>query len=834
MKNDRPIDEMVDGHGGLRPHWRGLLAAYSSLGPGGVAERVRRLDKAFEDEGVSSVLPGGSETAWRCDPVPLLISGAEFAALEQGLTQRATLLEALLQDLYGAQAVLARDLLPPSMVFANPAWLRPYDIGSATATTGRPRRYLDFYAADLVRTPDGKWRVLADRTAGGAGIGYTLENRRLLSRVMPEAYRGAQVRPLQPFFDAWSNALLGAGQADGHDSPAVALLTPGTGNPHWFEHMLLARTLSCALVEAGDLTVRGGVLFVKTLQGLNRLDVLLRRTDGRMLDPLELDSGRFWGITGLMDAMRAGNVRITNDPGSGAVEAPALAAWLPDLCQHLLGEPLRLSSLPTLWLGDPAARARLAAAPSDFVLRASLDGKTKAVSLATAPADRRAELLAQVAEKPWAYALTEALPTSVAPSAGAEGLEPRPIVMRMFLVYDGRQWRMLEGGIGRVQTPDEGLAGGLKRMALCKDIWVMADEPELMASPRSIAVPPMPIRRTSGDLPSRVADNLFWLGRYVERLEGAARLARAALARADRDSPMPHELAELMVLARCLRELHILTREAAPGAGSVRPLADGLLASVKSGGAIADLFAEVRLLTELARDRLTIETYAAFTQTLRAAETETQQVGRDVNAMARAMTGVVRFSALFAGVAAESMVRGGGWLFLELGRRIERAMTISLSVADCMDMPPLRVEAGLRLALELCDSAITYRNRYLTVMQAGPALDLVLCDRGNPRGLAFQLAGIKRLLEEISGQSDIALPQVAGQLLDQTNALVQRIITALEPEAEAARIAEPLRAIGQGVMALSDRVTRRYFALLPAAQAVGVDTGGVGDMRGAA
>lgn len=819
MTYGQPLDEMVDGRRGLRPHWRGLLSTYGGLGPGGLAERARALDRAFEDEGLTALLPGLADKAWRCDPVPLPLPAEEFAALEAGLAQRAALLEAVLADLYGRQTLLAEGVLPPAIAYANPAWLRPYQVTGGAP----PARYLDVYAADLLRGPDGAWRVLADRTGAPAGIGYAQENRRLLSRVLPEAFRGQHLRQLRPFFDLWQESLQHGGTVPRGDRrpAALALLTAGAASPHWFEDMFLARALSCAFVEGGDLTVRGGVVWLKTLRGLQPVDVLLRRMDGRLLDPLEGEGGTRSGIAGLMDAQRTGAVRIANDPGSAAVEAPVLAAWLPALSMRLLQEPLRLASVPTMWLGDAQAQALVGSEPGRWLIRPAMDGRRPAVVLAQATEAARERLLADIAARPQAYAATAAIPPSVAPCAGPGGLEPRPILLRMFLIHDGRRWRAMEGGLARVMEPDEPLAGGLPRGGLSKDVWVMAGDAQAIAGPLGPPVDPLPIRRTAGELPSRVADDLFWLGRYVERLEHAARLIRATLHRLDREDLLPHELVELDPLARCLAEARLIQPDMAPRAGSTRALADALLAAVRGSGTIGDMFAEVALLTERVRDRLTAEMYAAFTQALRAAHADTQQVRRSLDALSHAMTAVIRYSALVAGVAAESMVRGGGWMFLDTGRRVERAMAVARAVGECLSLPPARIETGLRLILELCDSAITYRSRYLTVVQAAPVLDLVLADEGNPRGLAFQLAAMRRLLDDLAGPGDPGLGAVAGQLLAEARAAVQRVIGSPEQAMEAALLPEVLLDIADGVAALSERVSRQYFALLPPAQSLG-------------
>ena len=693
---------MVDGSGHLRAHWRNLLGAFTTLGEGGVAERGSRLDRAFEEEGVTSVLPGAAadRAAWRCDPVPLPLPAAEFAALEAGLAQRARVLEMVLQDLYGPQSLIDRGLLPPALVFTNPGFVRACHALGAT-----PKHdLLQFYAADLIRCPDGAWRVLADRTAMPSGAGYARENRRILARVMPEAFRPVQVRQLRPFFDAWQEAL---GRLVDKPNPAVALLTPGVASPQWFEHMFLSRELSCHLVEGGDLTVRDGVVLLKTLRGLQPIDVLLRRVDGRLLDPLELE-GDAAGVTGLMDAWRTGRVRIANDPGSGLAEAPALAAFLPQIAMALLGERLSLPSVPTLWLGQAQAKKMVAEDPARWLVRPATDGMTPARVLGEIPEDDRRALLGEIDSRGWDYAATAWMPPSVAPCAGPQGLVPKPVVLRMFLMNDGTRWRAMQGGLARIVDAGARIAGRLPRGGVSKDVWVLNDEGMDLIGPAAATAPPMPIRRTSGELPSRAADNLYWLGRYTERLEDSARLVRSSLTRIGRGAPLPRDVAELAALSRCLLHAGMIEDEAGPLAG--RALTEALLRSLRDGGRIARQFARVARLTEAARDRLTGDMYTTFTQSLRLAREQASGDVGDVDSLSQAMIAVLRFAASVAGVMAENMVRGGGWLFLDLGRRIERAQAVAAEVAFALDLPPARIEGGLRLVLELCDSVITYRS----------------------------------------------------------------------------------------------------------------------------
>ncbi len=793
---------MVDGGGRLRPHWRAVLGAYAALADD-LPARAARLAQAAAEDGIASVLPGsdGIDRAWRPDPLPLPLPAAEFAALESGLIQRAGLIEAVLADLYGPQRLLADRALPPALVYANPGFLRPC---RDLAPAGR----LMLYAADLVRGPAGGWMVLADRTAAPSGLGIARATRRLLARVLPEPFRPVQVRQLRPFFELWQDSLQRLAPG-GRGAAAVALLTPGVGHPHWFEHMLLSRDLGCALVEPGDLTARGGALFVKTLRGLRPVDVLLRGMDGRLLDPLELDGSAVAGIPGVLDAARAGVVSIVNHPGTGLAEAPGIAAFMPALAERLLAAPLALPQVPVLWLGEAAARARLAAAPEQWRVVSAL---------APAAADAGAP--------PWALAARQIAAPSLAPSHGPQGMVPRPVVLRLFLVHDGTRWHAMPGGLARLLDDAATLEERLPAGGVCKDVWVMTEDRTDIVGPPQRAVAPLAPRRDAGELPSRVADNLFWLGRSVERLDRGARLVRAAIGRAARGGALlPREVAELGCVLRCLADAGLIAAEAAAG-GSQAALAQALLGTVREGrdaGAITRLFDQVARLTESVRDRLTGDMYATFTAALRAAREETADSRRSLDALAHGLAAVQRYAAAVAGMATENMVRGGGWMFLELGRRIERSQAVAAEIVAALDQPPARIESGLRLILELCDSAITYRSRYLSVIQPATVLDLVLADQGNPRGLAFQLAAMHALLDDLAGTDDSGerLASVAAGLLAEAEALVADVLAAPDQAVAAAAVPARLRAIGAALAGLSDRITRRYFALLPAAQSFG-------------
>jgi uncharacterized circularly permuted ATP-grasp superfamily protein/uncharacterized alpha-E superfamily protein len=823
MSGDNALDEMADGSGNAKPHWRSLLSTMFALGHETLAQRARLLDQAFAEEGITAILPGERAVNWRCDPIPLLLSAGEFSALEAGLAQRAQLMELILADLYGPQTLIEEGLIPPDLVYGNRTFLRP-----CRTVDGRRRdRFLSFYAADMLRGPDGAWRVMADRTGQAQGIAYALENRRMMSRVVPELFQSQRIQQQRQYLEITSEALQALAPDDG---AAVALLSGGHSDPLWFEHVLLSRELSIALVEAGDLTLRNGQVFLKTLRGLQRIGMLLRRMEGHRIDSLELSAGA--GVPGLLDAMRGGSVRMVNDPGSALAEAPALTAFLPVLARRLIGEDLRLASQATLWLGEGAVVRTVLRDLEGWVIRPATDGDAPpTVPMLLSTADR-AELAARMEADPASFAASVAPTPSVAPCAGERGLEARPIALRMFMTFDGTRWRAFPGGLARALSEEDALAGRLPRNALSKDVWVMADETSTVQGALGLFTPTLAIRRTAGDLPSRVADNFYWLGRYLERLEEAARLQRAIITRILRPSPTAREIAEMQVLVASLAKAKMMDAEDASvlGAGM---LASAVIRAFRHEGGMRRVLGHVARQVEQLRDRLTGEMHTVLTRSLRILGENMKRLPPDSNVRSleyasNLTTEILEFAATVAGLAAENMVRGGGRLFLDFGRRMERAQSITGELAQVLDQPgaltqPGRVEAGLRLALELRDSVITYRSRYLAVLQPAPALDLILADEGNPRGLAFQLTAARELLREIVEDGDSLLMSMEP-LLQESRGIVQEVLRSPDQMATTARLPPQLKKLEQAIGAVADRVSRRYFTLLPVARSLGMES----------
>jgi uncharacterized circularly permuted ATP-grasp superfamily protein/uncharacterized alpha-E superfamily protein len=829
------FDEMVTGTRAVRAPWQPLFSALSQLGPGGIADRAERARLQLEEDGVTFNLyeaadaparPRGSarltgpQRPWALDPLPLIIGAQEWNAIAAGVAQRARLLDRVLADLYGPQKLLAERHYPPALVFGSPDFLRP----CRNAVQPRPTAFLQNYACDLARGPDGIWRVIADRAQGPVGAAYALQNRRVLTRVMSEAFRATRVRPLAGFFDAWQSDLQGRAPGE-RDNPRMVLLTPGPFNEAYFEHVYLARQLGATLVEGADLTARDGRVYLKTLGGLLPVDVVLRRVDGNWCDPLELRGDSGLGVVGLVDAVREGSVAIANALGSGAVDAPAVAAFLPRLAEHVLGEELTLPSIATWWCGQSYALKEVLERLPTLAIRAALTPASDTINPSELSAAEQAELVTRLRLRPQAYAAQERIVPSVSPGLGASGLEPQSVVLRVFATASRGNYVVLPGGIARVPAGNDPLRAGLQRGGINKDVWVEADEPGAATASPLPGRQRIVIRRTVGELPSRVADNLFWLGRNVERLDNGGRLLRAGLQRVVAGFGGPREFVETAAVIRVLARCGVFGADVAAALPDGLLPAQALIHAFAPGKPMDQTFQKIERLAASVRDRFSVDMWRTINHLLGDLRGRLDWAGGNADRMLDLLDDLVRVSSALSGMASENMTRGSGWRFLDMGRRVERAIYVARVLLGVGDTAAANWDASLHLALELCDSTITYRTRYLAALQAAPVLDLLLLDDTNPQSLAFQLAAVRQHLLELParnagpvGRETLVPLDVIGEavaLFDRDDLRGAAITESIE------EMRAQLTRTEAALQTFSDEITRAYFSHVQPARAFG-------------
>ncbi len=791
------FDEMMDSDGRLRAHWQPLLSMLSGLGGEEINRRFAIADRYLRDSGVFYRVyedPSGVERPWPLSHVPLLIEAAEWKRLEAGLIQRASLLEAILADVYGPAELIREGRLPAALVAGNPEFLRPL-----VGVTPPGGAHLRFYAVDIGRGSDGRWWVLGDRTQAPSGAGYAIENRLALARSMPDIYRAAHVERVAPFFRAFQAELSAFNR---HDDTRVCLLTPGAMNETYFEHAYLARYLGLLLVEGEDLTVRDDGVFIRTVSGLRRTEVLLRRLDADFSDPLELNAASRLGVAGLVQAMRDGNVVIVNALGAGLVEARATLAFLPALARILFGSDLVVPNIATWWLGGADIREQLLAKLDSMVIAPAFSAPAPTLPLgdgtlvAELDETQRRDLMQAIHDRGVDYVVQEAVTLSTMPVWRDGRLQPRPFTLRLFLTKVGEHWRVMPGGFVRIAESADARAVSLQRGAATADTWVLSDAP--VAETTLLPTPErMVIQRATGPLPSRAADNLFWLGRYLERAEATLRLVRALINRIAEAGDMPVPV--ISSISALLSAWGAAQPD--PWQTSSALIARAALTRTEFDGSLPRLVNTARAVASVIRDRFSPDVWRALNDLVTTINAPLA-IGPDESAITERVDAAVRIISSLSGLAQENMTQLAGWRFLELGRRIERAILTCRSVAWFAFGNAL--PDGLDVLLEFADSQITYRQRYVMIAALAPVVDLVMLDPNNPRSVEFQLDRIETHLA--------ALPrrQVSGRLSS-----VQQIAASTATRlrtADAARIDSALIFDTESMlMKLSDAITVYYL-----------------------
>ncbi len=747
---DQPYDEVVGPDGTLRPAWKPMAETAVSITPATLSRIGHDVERFLADDGVTYLRPGAKPEPWRLDPVPLVIDPAQWRILEVGLAQRAELLNAILVDIYGPQSLLRDGIVPAPVIFGHHGFHRV----AARASNHDPRP-LVLAATDLGRTPDGEWRVLADRTQAPSGIGYAMENRRVISRVLPELHRDAGLHRMEPYFAALRSALLESAPGDQAD-PRVVVLSPGTHSETAYDQAFLASTLGFPLVQGADLTVRNGEVLMRGHgDRLERVDVILRRVDATWSDPLELRGDSQLGVAGLIEAVRRGNVRVVNGFGAGVLENPGLVPYLPAACEALLGEPLRLASLGTWWCGDPAQREeverRLAA--GDLVVR-TLEG--------TIVDGTPEELAVRIAADPYRHVGQERITLSHAPTwAEGHGAVARPLTLRTFSLRYGSAYRPLVGGLASIRADETGLP------PCSKDVWVLKESPQ-DADQGLADVLPMTHSRSVTVLVPRALEDMYWSGRYAERAEDLIRLILAThvLAEDFRTRPRTSGGISLEVMLSALDRLG--------GHGHADADIDAefrsMLLDADRPGSAAQSLAGMRQAFSGVRDQLSPDMWRIFSATDRAAE----DLRVNPHSLQIAESGAEMLHGILAmqGIVA-SMIRDEGYHSIRLGRFLERSMQVCHLLRTTTTVRRgLEVDrAVLNAVLASAESAVTHRRRYRGYVRTGGVLDLLIMDRENPRSLAFCLDELRLHLTKLPGSTGSSRPE---RLLDDITDMLDR------------------------------------------------------------
>ncbi|OIR13525.1 hypothetical protein GALL_53420 [mine drainage metagenome] len=813
------FDESRADDGSLRTHWAPLSRLLDPMPGDETTLRRESIRRSLDELGATYNVYAdslGQERPWTLDPIPFPIPPNEWSLIEAGLVQRNRLLNLLVTDIYGEQRVLREGWLPAELVYGSPAFLRP-----CVGLRPPGARPLVLHAVNLVRRRSGGWCVLSDRTQSPSGLGYALANRIVLSRVLPEEFRLAQVQRLAGFFMDLRESLRTLAP-ENRESPSIALLTPGPFNETYFEHAFLARYLGFPLVEGADLTERDGRICIRTLDGLRPVDVLLRRVDDAFCDPLELKSDSCLGVAGLLDAVRAGRIALANALGSAWIETPALGPFLPSLCRNFLDEDLLLPDVDSWWCGHEREHAHVRTHLDRLVVKRTFRPARAGHLFGPGLSDSQREaILRDLDFSPIDFTAQDIVTPSRAPVLGASGIEDRSLVLRTFVCATERGPSVLPGGLTRVAgAPDERFIS-MQEGGASKDTWVISDKPVANLSLLRPATQVVRLERAPSEVPSRVADNLYWLGRYAERLEDSCRILRSVLSRLASESAA-EESPEFAALVRLLVGLEVLPREML-GQRSPAPVEKACLELIFSAGrlgAVREVQGRLQTLAFSLRDRFSADTQRVLNLLNSGLRAPHPGSARPLAAL-RILNDCLLHLAAFSGLEMDNMTRGHAWRFLDMGRRIERAINVSTLLQAGLSARRESGDGALGAILEIADSAMTYRRLYFSQPQWPTVADLLVAEESNPRSFAFQVSALLDHLQRLpagAGPEGVSRRD-ARDLGSLRKRLAQLGLADLTEGGSDPGEDDPLPAtlggLAEEMRRLSNVVTQRFFAHSP-------------------
>jgi uncharacterized circularly permuted ATP-grasp superfamily protein/uncharacterized alpha-E superfamily protein len=795
-------DELVAAAREPREHWKPFLASLAGEPAERMRERLQAVQSQVRENGVTYNVyadPLGADRPWELDLLPFIVPPGEWAAIESAIAQRATLLNRILVDLYGEQRLLREGLFPAALVHGHAAYLRPMHGVRVPGDV-----MLHIYAADLARSPDGRWWVLDDRTQAPSGAGYALENRIAIARAFPELFHDLKVQHLASFFATLRDSLALWAPHDGGETLTV-LLTPGPHNETYFEHTYLARYLGLPLVEGSDLTVREGCVWLKTLSGLRRVHAILRRLDDDYCDPVELRADSALGVPGLVDAVRRGNVLVANALGANLLGSSTLFGFLPRLSEALLGEPLEMPSVATWWCGEPAALEDVIGRLDRLVIKAAFPHQRVAPMFGEDLDERgRKRVAAMLRARPLDYVGQELVQLSQAPvcdRAHPRRLHARAIGLRVFACASPNGYVVMPGGLTRVASGADARVISMQRGGSSKDTWVLAAGPVNTFSLLRREIGPAELVRAGTNLSSRVVENLYWFGRYCERCDATARLLRVALGQLLEDAAADSRDGRAPVLALLRRSDILSPEDAEPDDATLVAALRGAFEDDRLPGLASGLRELGRVASHL-RERLSLDNWRTLNRMTRGERRRRAMTLADILVELDAVISV--FTTL-SGFALDGMTRDPGWRFLSVGRRIERLLSLAAILKSALEA---EAEADLNWLLRLTDSIITYRARYSTRPQWLPVLDLLVRDEANPRSIAFQVYGLRDYVRRLT--------ELFGPVGDEDLGGVAAAIGALDPGADlrhgSERLARLLDDCHGAAFRLGEQIGHRFFS----------------------
>jgi uncharacterized circularly permuted ATP-grasp superfamily protein/uncharacterized alpha-E superfamily protein len=702
-----------------------------------LVQRQKRLDHAVEELGLQFSDVASSRVSynpWRLDLFPLSIDEQAWARISRGVVQRALAFNAFAQDLYSEQRILRDKIIPHDLVLRDPAFLR--ELSGIEVPDGE---YSQFGAFDLVDAGDGDWQIIEHHMATPFGVSHVLQNRRILSQVFPELYESDDVAPVAAF----STYLLEMLRAQSKkQNPHVLLLTHGQPGQAYFEEAFIARHMGISIAQPGDLLVRDSQVFLKTIRGLERVDVIYRRVESSALDPIAMPNARTRGVPGLMNVWRQGNVAIVNAPGAGVTDNRGLLRYSDRIIARYGNENPILRTVKTFHLGDVDQMEYVNEHAAEFALK-PLQDHDRIWQLCGKHPGKSAVALQQLAKRHPEYFVAQKLPEpSPLPQFKDGEFSPNGAYLRVFFIL-GKEPIVLPGGMAQQKTQRQRTRRiGIVTEGL-KDVWV----PDCVVEESPPKRPPT-VSGKRFSISSRVAESLYWAGRYLERAENTARqfhtlerLRWDQMARSERRTYWPL----LQAVAAATGQVELTKKKHPPR--DTLALSKNLLLDAKEGASVRACISSARSTLENVREIISPECREVLEDIslyLNHAGKRTITRGRLAQLCEKLVSEVARFN----GTAERTMPHDDSWQFFRVGIFFERAVgTLTLLKVAMPRILETYHEADeestdLTALLRLLGSLDAYRREFRSRAYIDRIFSLILKGKHVPSSVNFCLRNL--------------------------------------------------------------------------------------------
>lgn len=764
------FDEMITPKGEIKTHWRALSDNLQTLQIKGLAQTQEEIDWQLKENGVSYNIYDDNAHAkreWHLDPIPFMLPQDEWETLTRGLIQRARLLDRIFKDIYGEQRLLKEGIVPAEILYLDTHFLRE-------AYGFEPSYYdLSLYAADLSRGPDGKFWVISDKTEAPSGLGYAIENRLTMQSVNHSLIHNIHIRNIAGFIDGFKASLAGY---TSEKEPFIVMLSPGPYNETYFEHSYLSSVFDCELVRGEDLLVKETYVYLKTLSGLKKVDIIIRRVDDRFCDPLELRNDSQLGVAGLLEALRQGHVRMINPIGAGVLENLGLNPFLNNVCKYFFGESLILPQIATWWCGQEKERLYVLENLQNLIVK-SIDKRTPHNLFICETLDEKAleNLKYEIQTNPYAYIAQEHIDFSTVPSLSDRSIVPKKNSIRLFCYKERDTYRVMNGGLARIATGKDHFIVSNQKGAGSKDLWVLSDTKEEMLDTIDLAYPYHEVSFAS--IITKRAENIYWMGRYHKRAVVTARAIRMNLKYLFNHHGEDNARGDLLMALTHLT----MTYPGFLDAKNVKPLVE-LESLIKERSRIGTLSFTLSMLSNVhlnIKNQLSIEARKVFDKLESAWEKYAKSNLFGMRDGVDRLDELLIYLSAYKELFRESISKEEGLIFYQIGSKVEMALLLISQVRALLTIQHKRGKEQniLQFILNAHEGYTAYRGYYKSNLALEPMVTFLLFQKNYEKSLAGLVKALSRQTQTLIKMDKMHLRYYSSSgtlqkiqtLIDQTN-----------------------------------------------------------------